>query len=57
MENVGSKYKSAPGSNKGFILDHSTGNKPANSEIDAPINYADERRTPSQKQTPGSLRL
>lgn len=55
MENVESKYKSAP--NKGFILDHSTGNKPANSEIDAPINYADERRTPSQKQTPGSLRL
>lgn len=57
MENVGSKYKSAPGSNRGFILEHSTGNKPANSEIDAPINYADERRTPSQKQTPGSLRL
>lgn len=41
MKSVESKYRSAPGSNKGFILDHSTGNKPAKSEIDVPINYAD----------------
>ncbi len=41
MKNIEAKYRSAPGSNKGFILDHSTGNKPANSEIDVPINYAD----------------
>jgi unsaturated chondroitin disaccharide hydrolase len=35
------KYTSKPGSNKGFILDHSTGHRPAKSEIDVPINYAD----------------
>lgn len=34
-------YTSKPGSNKGFILEHSTGHRPANSEIDVPINYAD----------------
>jgi rhamnogalacturonyl hydrolase YesR len=41
LKNIEAGYKSAPGANKGFILDHSTGNKPANSEIDVPINYAD----------------
>jgi unsaturated chondroitin disaccharide hydrolase len=34
-------YRAEPGSNKGFILLHSTGSKPANSEVDVPINYAD----------------
>ena len=34
-------YTSKPGGNKGFILEHSTGHRPANSEIDVPINYAD----------------
>jgi unsaturated chondroitin disaccharide hydrolase len=34
-------YRSAIGENFGFILLHSTGNKPAKSEIDVPINYAD----------------
>ncbi|TCC95868.1 glycoside hydrolase family 88 protein [Pedobacter hiemivivus] len=34
-------YTSKVGSNKGFILEHSTGHRPANSEIDVPINYAD----------------
>lgn len=34
-------YANKPGGNKGFILAHSTGNKPAKSEIDVPINYAD----------------
>lgn len=38
---IASKYKSADGMNKGFILDHSTGHYPKNSEIDVPINYAD----------------
>ena len=38
---IASKYKSADGANKGFILDHSTGHYPKNSEIDVPINYAD----------------
>jgi hypothetical protein len=35
------KYRSAPGANKGFILGHSTGSRPSNSEVDTPINYAD----------------
>lgn len=34
-------YQAPVGSNQGFLLLHSTGNKPANSEIDVPINYAD----------------
>jgi unsaturated chondroitin disaccharide hydrolase len=34
-------YTNKPGANKGFILDHSTGHRPAKSEIDVPINYAD----------------
>jgi len=34
-------YRSPVGENKGFILLHSTGSKPAKSEIDVPINYAD----------------
>jgi rhamnogalacturonyl hydrolase YesR len=35
------KYLAKPGNNKGFILKHSTGSKPANSEVDVPIVYAD----------------
>jgi len=34
-------YRSAIGENKGFILLHSTGHKPANFEIDVPLIYAD----------------
>jgi len=34
-------YLSARGENKGFLLDHSTGNRPGNSEVDVPIIYAD----------------
>jgi uncharacterized protein YyaL (SSP411 family) len=34
-------YRSPIGENKGFILLHSTGSKPSNSEVDVPINYAD----------------
>ncbi|TGV04202.1 glycoside hydrolase family 88 protein [Flavivirga rizhaonensis] len=34
-------YLNKTGSNAGFLLDHSTGNMPRNSEIDVPINYAD----------------
>lgn len=41
MTSLTKSYRSPIGDNKGFILIHSTGNKPANSEIDAPINYAD----------------
>ncbi|WP_448702640.1 glycoside hydrolase family 88 protein [Mucilaginibacter sp. AW1-3] len=34
-------YLSPVGQNAGFILLHSTGHRPAKSEIDVPINYAD----------------
>jgi unsaturated chondroitin disaccharide hydrolase len=34
-------YRSTHGANKGFLLIHSTGHKPAKSEIDVPIIYAD----------------
>lgn len=34
-------YTSPVGANKGFILMHSTGSKPSNSEVDVPLNYAD----------------
>jgi hypothetical protein len=36
-----SKYLAKRGSNKDFILMHSTGAKSLNSEIDVPLNYAD----------------
>ena len=35
------QYLAAAGTNNFFLLKHSTGNKPANSEIDAPLVYAD----------------
>ncbi|AFN74296.1 glycosyl hydrolase family 88 [Melioribacter roseus P3M-2] len=35
------EYLASVGTNAGFVLKHSTGNKPANSEIDVPIIYAD----------------
>jgi len=41
LDTLNKKYTSKPGSNKGFILEHSTGHRPAKSEIDVPINYAD----------------
>ena len=34
-------YMADPGTNHGFILMHSTGHKPAKSEIDVPLIYAD----------------
>ena len=41
LENLTSSYRAVPGSHHGFLLLHSTGHLPANSEIDVPINYAD----------------
>jgi len=41
LRSLSKKYTSEPGTNKGFILDHSTGHKPKNSEVDVPINYSD----------------
>lgn len=41
MESLGTTYASAPGENYGFILGHSVGAKPFESEVDVPINFAD----------------
>ena len=41
MESLGTVYASAPGENYGFILGHSVGARPMNSEVDVPMNYAD----------------
>lgn len=41
MKNITSNYMAAPGTAKGFILLHSTGSKPSNTEVDAPLSYAD----------------
>ncbi|HET8828616.1 MAG TPA: glycoside hydrolase family 88 protein [Pelobium sp.] len=41
LDNLSAKYASPVGENKGFILIHSTGSKPHNSEIDVPLSYAD----------------
>jgi hypothetical protein len=35
------KYQAKAGGSKGFLLIHSTGHKPAGTEIDVPIIYAD----------------
>ena len=35
------KYFNTKGANKGFLLKHSTGSKPKDSEIDVPLIYAD----------------
>ena len=35
------RYLTAPGGQQGFILQHSTGHRPQNSEVDVPICYAD----------------
>ncbi|WP_246285202.1 glycoside hydrolase family 88 protein [Hymenobacter lapidiphilus] len=34
-------YTASAGTNRGFLLLHSTGSKPSNSEVDVPLNYAD----------------
>ena len=34
-------YLAEPGTNGGFLLKHSVGNKPAGSEVDVPLTYAD----------------
>lgn len=41
MQNLAAHYRNAVGSHHGFILAHSTGHKPAGSEIDVPLIYAD----------------
>lgn len=41
LTNLTNHYRSAPGKNEGFILLHSTGTRPTNTEVDKPISYAD----------------
>jgi len=41
LESLGTTYISPPGENYGFILDHTVGAKPMDSEVDVPMNYAD----------------
>lgn len=41
MKSLAANYTAAVGTNHGFLLLHSTGSKPANSEVDVPLNYAD----------------
>jgi unsaturated chondroitin disaccharide hydrolase len=41
INSIAKNYSSPPGVNHGFILAHSTGHKPNNSEVDVPIMYAD----------------
>ena len=41
LENLTAHYRAKPNGDNGFLLLHSTGSKPHNSEIDVPIVYAD----------------
>ncbi|WP_106928656.1 InlB B-repeat-containing protein [Adhaeribacter arboris] len=41
VNSLASLYASPVGQNRGFILLHSTGHKPGNSEVDVPLIYAD----------------
>jgi unsaturated chondroitin disaccharide hydrolase len=41
LYNISQNYKAPINTNGNFILLHSTGHKPAKSEIDVPLNYAD----------------
>ena len=41
IESLTNNYRSPIGGNKGFILSHSTGSRPSNSEVDVPLSYAD----------------
>lgn len=41
VTSLNNHYQAAPGTACGFLLLHSTGHLPGNSEIDVPLNYAD----------------
>lgn len=46
----GAKYKAKLGENGGFLLKHSTGALPSNSEVDVPLIYADYYYLEAQKR-------
>lgn len=41
IESLTNNYRSLIGENKGFILLHSTGSRPSNSDVDVPLSYAE----------------
>jgi len=41
LKSLSTNYIAPIGTAKGFVLLHSTGSKPSNSEVDVPLNYAD----------------
>lgn len=41
LRNLTAHYRATPGKDNGFLLLHSTGTKPSNTEVDVPIVYAD----------------
>ncbi len=41
LENLNKNYLARLGESRGFLLLHSTGSKPMNSEVDVPLSYAD----------------
>jgi rhamnogalacturonyl hydrolase YesR len=41
LESLTNNYRSKIGENRGFILIHSTGSKPSNTEVDKPLSYGD----------------
>jgi uncharacterized protein YyaL (SSP411 family) len=41
IESLTKNYRAKIGEARGFILLHSTGSKPSNSEVDVPLSYAD----------------
>jgi len=41
VKSLTDNYRSRIGENKGYILLHSTGSRPSNSEVDVPLSYAD----------------
>ena len=41
LKSLSTKYIAPRGEAKGFVLLHSTGSKPSNSEVDGPLSYAD----------------
>ncbi len=41
IENLSKNYLAKLGEDRGFLLLHSTGSKPMNSEVDVPLSYAD----------------
>lgn len=41
LASLNKHYRPQPGQARGFLLLHSTGSKPSNSEVDVPLSYAD----------------